>query len=305
MDESDLLYSDMPSVISEFDVIVIHKPSFILWKVAKEARKQNKIVIYDTDDYDAELYSEYYLKYWLQNSGDHLKKIVALCDGVTVSSAPLARVMQQFGKPVAVVDNGYDTDLSEYQIENLPYFTGLDGEWLKIVFGGSTGHARDIELFLRLGVIEALSEHKIDWYFHGVFNGPPQTKHVGNSEVKFLPGEDISSYLQSFYFNADILIAPLVIDKFNDCRSTIKLIEAGLAGIPAVVSNVESYRGFSEGVTLVENTTEQWVDALQSLILSAEVRESHGNANKNAVYARHTAAHITQQRVDFYENFRV
>jgi glycosyltransferase involved in cell wall biosynthesis len=302
MDESDLLFSDMPGLISPFDVIVIHKASFNLFRVAEEAHKQGKIVVYDTDDNDDELYAKHYLRHWVTDSKRWRDKVIEHCSGITCTSVPLMRALHHYGKPSAVIDNGYDLTLDEYQVQHIPYFTGLDGEWLKICFGGSTGHDRDVSEWLRLGIIEALSEFKIDWYFYGVLEGGPQLKNVGNSQVRFLPGEDISSYMQSFYTNADIAIAPLLQDTFNACRSTIKLQEAGIAGIPIVVSDVESYRGFSDGVTLVDNTKEKWVDALRTLIIDGDVRKLHGQQNRNAAYARHSAEYLTKQRIEFYEN---
>ena len=162
MDESDLTYSDMSNVINPFDVIVIHKPSPALLAVAQEARKQGKILIYDTDDNDDELYDEYYVKWWIADAKKYMDGIINLCDGITCTSEPLARALHHYGKPVAVIDNGYDLALEQYQVQHLPYFTGLDGEWLKIVFGGSRGHARDIAQWLQLGIIEELREYKID-----------------------------------------------------------------------------------------------------------------------------------------------
>lgn len=300
MDESDLVYSDIEDIISEFDILVIHKPSYILCEAAKMAKKYMSTVIYDTDDHDDALFGEYYLRAYMQDMKRWRDEIMEIADGVTVTTEPLARVMHQYGKPVAIFPNGYDATLSEYNIQKLPYFEGVEKPWLKIVYGGSVGHARDLEMFFRLGVVEALEEHRIDWFFYGALNGPEIHRETKNGSVIFSPGKDIRTYLSELYTDADILIAPLVQDEFNICRSPIKPIEAGIVGIPAVVTDTESYRNFSPGTYCVQNTKQGWLDALIPLIESEDLRKTAGRENRLAYKERYTASNIINQAVNFY-----
>lgn len=70
----------------------------------------------------------------------------------------------------------------------------------------------------------------------------------------------------------DLYIAPLA-GNYDDRRSSLKKIEAGMAGIPFVATNAPPYQDCGGGSILVENKSSAWVDAISSLIDSREERE--------------------------------
>ena len=303
IDERDLAYSDAPSLLESVDVVVIHQASSALYEYARKAAGKGIPVVFDTDDYNERLYDQYRIIGYMQEFVERTYDTIALSKAVTCSSHPLADRLEKHGRPVHVVDNGYDYALDNYNIHHEPYYQNSQGEWIKIVYGGSTGHARDIAMFLDLGVIEALKDYRIDWHFYGVVNGPAMRRNVSNtSTVFFSPGADITEYIQKFYADASALIAPLVIDEFNHCRSRIKPVEAGIVGIPAIVSNVESYRGFSDGTVCVENTAEDWVRAITSVIEDKDRRAAMGRENRAAAREYHNARYLTQRRIEVYES---
>lgn len=71
----------------------------------------------------------------------------------------------------------------------------------------------------------------------------------------------------------DIGIAPLIDDKFNRSKSHIKWLEYTMKHIPTVASNVEPYRGITEGVTgLLCDTPDDWYTKLKLLIKDKKLR---------------------------------
>ena len=97
----------------------------------------------------------------------------------------------------------------------------------------------------------------------------------------------------------DIALVPLVDDNFNHSKSAIKWLEYAAAGVAPVFSDVSVYRDVvDQGRTglLVRNTSEAWLEALESLIgdpalrrqiartAQAEVLKHYSLAGKAALY---------------------
>ena len=60
------------------------------------------------------------------------------------------------------------------------------------------------------------------------------------------------------YDQFDIAIAPLEDNRFNRCKSNLKIIEAGMKGLPIFVQNIHPYIDDTKGVYKVAN----WKDAI-------------------------------------------
>jgi hypothetical protein len=61
------------------------------------------------------------------------------------------------------------------------------------------------------------------------------------------------------YDQFDIAIAPLVDNKFNRHKSNLKIIEAGMKGLPIFAQGIHPYTDEAKGIFKVDN----WVAALQ------------------------------------------
>lgn len=77
----------------------------------------------------------------------------------------------------------------------------------------------------------------------------------------------------------DVAVSPLVDDRFNSCKSAIKLLDYAALGLPTVASRHEAYLAAfagDHGVAIVDNTHDAWVDALSRLITDADARHRAG-----------------------------
>lgn len=85
----------------------------------------------------------------------------------------------------------------------------------------------------------------------------------------------------------DIGIAPLAKNRFNECKSDLKLIEYGAWGLPYVASDVSPYRGYHEDTGgqfgFVCKTSDQWEQALRCLIEEPDVRRHMGGKHRGHV----------------------
>lgn len=68
----------------------------------------------------------------------------------------------------------------------------------------------------------------------------------------------------------DLGLAPLVAGRFNDCKSSIKVLDYAALGLPALASDVEAYRDVAlvegESAFRVENSPQAWADRIHALM---------------------------------------
>jgi glycosyltransferase involved in cell wall biosynthesis len=114
--------------------------------------------------------------------------------------------------------------------------------------------------------------------------------------------QGIEWYIHNLYYDATALFAPLVQDNFNGYRSTLKLVEAGVAGKTIVASRVESYEEYEgrSGVVLVDNRKEQWYNAFRAIIDHPEHRQHLAAINHQTVKREYDAKVLTDKRIQYY-----
>lgn len=87
-------------------------------------------------------------------------------------------------------------------------------------------------------------------------------------------------------------LIPLDYSIFSSCKSPIKYFDYASASIPAICSNVPPYSDYvvhDQTGLLVENTTEAWISATETLIQSTTKRQALAQAAREYVIATHLA----------------
>jgi len=79
-----------------------------------------------------------------------------------------------------------------------------------------------------------------------------------NFQANYVEAMDVFNYGQ-LYDQFDIAIAPLVPNKFNTMKSNLKIIEAGLKGLPIFVQDIHPYTDDAKGIFKVN----EWADAIK------------------------------------------
>jgi processive 1,2-diacylglycerol beta-glucosyltransferase len=279
---------NMDHVVHKYDVLIFHKqhPEFIA--LAEYAKSYGKIVVYDADDYDGELYGSHYVEHFFLDLKVKPEDLFPFADGYTLGSGSLLKYFDG-----AVIPNGFDLP----PIVKRPYFDGFT----KVSWGGGTNHFRDIEMLLKLGVLQELCNTlPVDFHFYGM--------GTINSERKFNVGSiftgkasQITQYIHNLYGDASFTIAPLIQDEFNNNRSTLKLVEAGFAQCTCIASDVETYRDYQGDVTLVNNTPDEWYDALHYAITNPEETKQRGVNNSIHAEQFYNAKTLTEKRITYFE----
>jgi hypothetical protein len=74
----------------------------------------------------------------------------------------------------------------------------------------------------------------------------------------------------------DLALAPLEHNRFNECKSNLRLLEYGACGFPVVASDIRCYREDGLPVTLVRNRFKDWVDAIRSHVHDLDASRQAG-----------------------------
>lgn len=106
----------------------------------------------------------------------------------------------------------------------------------------------------------------------------------------------------------DILIAPLVNNKFNNFKSNIKQVEAATRKLPIVCSDVLPYNveGINnENCILIKSSKNQkrdWAKSLKKLILDKDYRERIGNKLHEDLSNNYNLINVTEKRAELYKS---
>jgi len=163
---------------------------------------------------------------------------------------------------------------------------------------GTLAHGADFRDLLEPALSRLLSEHS--------FLRVSLCGHVDSAALKesFPDQVDHQEYLsdREAYFwmlaNSDINVAVLRKNKFNDCKSELKWIEASAFGVPSAVSDVAGFCETLSGgtdVIRVAGDADSWYRALKQLVEDSSLRESLGSAASRRVAHLYNPSRLGKQ----------
>jgi glycosyltransferase involved in cell wall biosynthesis len=249
---------EMPSIIE----VERQSPDVIILQGRYNAGKIGDIVqvksysramrIYELDDYVARIPEKNeHTRNMPDNIEALMRKGIAMCDRVVVSTHALACALSDMHHDIRVVPNMLAPNLwshlkSQRRTSNKP----------RIGWGGGTSHRGDLELIA--DVVRELAD-EVEWVFFGMC--PDLLRPYVH---EFHPGVSLSSYPQKLAsLNLDLALAPLEFHIFNDCKSNLRLLEYGACGYPVICSDTEAYRGHLPATRVLSNSTDEWLQAIR------------------------------------------
>lgn len=206
-----------------------------------------KFIVVDQDDCFDEI-PKTHIAYNLLGAGnpeqkDITRRCMAMADVVTVSTPQLKKYYSEFN-PV-VISNGWS-------LENEGWSKVIKKDSFVIGWAGTITHREDFKL-AQQGIMDILNEFPqikivigVDEEIYKRFTKIPEKQKV---YVPMLTYPKYIYLVKSF----NVLLAPLVNDKFNQFKSDIKLVEAGAACIPWVASPIENYKDWQLGGTITND----------------------------------------------------
>ena len=181
-----------------------------------------------------------------------VRTCLSLADRLVVTSESLADELSGFISDVRIVPNHLDARIWDA----LESRRGC-GLKPRVGWAGAMQHHGDLEV-LADAVRETADE--VDWIFMGMCPEflRPYVKEV-HEYVAF------SAYPETLAkLNLDLAVAPLERNRFNRCKSNLRILEYGAMGWPVIASDIEPYR--EAPVHLVSNQTRAWVNAIREHI---------------------------------------
>lgn len=225
-----------------------------------------------------------------------LEQSIAAANVVTVATPGLADAYRPLAQSIAILPSAWSraqweqggisstSGLPPFAVEDLPPSPlagegrgeGKDGNHTGTVLGwaGTTTHRVDIQE-MRVGVLRALEQRP---QARLVIIGDPGVyqvfKTLPAAQCTYRPGVPFAQY-PKLLAEFDILLAPLEDNAFNRAKSDLKLLEAGICGIPWVASPLPAYRDWGVG-GLFAATPDEWEQALLRLMDDADLRRRLG-----------------------------
>ena len=243
-------------------------------------------LVYEIDDlliYDEiPLYNIAKPHYSYERVGNSVKEIMEMCDLITVSTEFLGDVYQKafkIPKEKFVIVPNY---LPRWWIGEAMNVDRQMNLWRntrnqpRIAFCCSTNHFdvqnknNGVDDFTHLIPWIKANINKYKFIFVGGF--PQQLKEeIQQKKVEFQPPSDLLNYPREIQLrNIDLLVAPLIDNTFNKCKSNIKFLEFSALGIPMAGQNILTYNKYTD---VVFNDANQLDNIVHQLFFSTNAEK--------------------------------
>ncbi|MBR5754253.1 MAG: glycosyltransferase [Erysipelotrichaceae bacterium] len=235
--------------------------------VSKIAKKAGKKCIYVMDDdlLNVPSYLSSAPYYMLPSTKHNIRTIMSNCDTFLTPSKVL---LEKYGE-----DFKYKYNIAEPSLNRIRKKEKNDK--IKIGFAGSIDRAQDLNDILKDAMKQIIEKYgsRIEVEIMGA--KPDFVDELGITHLPYQDGYDAyTAYMAKC--NWDIGLAPMPISEFHRCKYFNKYVEYASFGIAGIYTDCEPYiygiRDRENGL-LVNNTTEEWVDAISELIENDKLRK--------------------------------
>ena len=258
----------------EYDTIMVQRLSdWESYYVLEKLKKAGKHIVYDIDDDIFSLTPDNPAFHVIgRDNQQAAAACMKLADKVTTTTDVLANRLRQIVDDISpeVIPNAMDTRDGWLPTEE----TGSPDEWKRIFWQGSAPHEQDWGVCIE-AVDRIMGKHKnvrlvlLGYLPQCVIARIEQPHWKGR--VEHIGFNDPETYFDIIHHvRADVAVAPLQPQTFNEAKSPIKWLEATLIGIPVVASAMEPYASViedGEDGRLVPPDTDAWYRALEEMLL--------------------------------------
>ncbi len=288
-------------VAGNYDAWIIYRvPAFLeIIRFVKTANALGRPTIYEIDDFlfDPEHYPEDIEAFdgsmsteehnGLIMSASYTGGLARLCTHGLASTPSLAKELARYVKTGEVIVHRNALSAPHYKaIASIEKDDAARSPAIKLFYGSGTRAHKDFYSEVFIAALEIVMEKYGNVEFHavGYVDTANIEKRFPDRVFQSQPEWDISQYWNALS-EADINVAVLKKSLLTDCKSEIKWMEAGMLGIPSVVSEtatmMEIISDGSDGA--LASTKDDWVRQLSLLCENRELRESIGQAAKEKV----------------------
>jgi len=200
---------------------------------------------------------------WPSNVRRKVKELFQFSDRVVVANEALAEEFRKMTDEIIVVPNY----LENWRWGALTMPAKSERGKLRVGWAGGREHVSDLQFILP--VVEALHK-EVDWIFMGEISESLESfVKESHSAVQF------DLYPQTLAnLDLDLAIAPLGRNKFNECKTNLRLLEFGIMGWPVICTDILPYQGAP--VTRVANNVNEWIRVIREKINEPDALKKEG-----------------------------
>lgn len=317
-----------------------------IFKVFENLKKEGIKIILDLDDY-WRLPMSHALYQRMEKSYKTLTSRLSVADLITTTTKYLAGKISKYNRNVVVLSNAVNPKESQFipkkieserirityiggssHQEDLKYLRGIFGKLFtstssmnvktQMVLCGFNNQSRNIntgeitkEKFPKVWMeCEHIftNGYMVDEDYQHYLLHPIETEYpnVEDKPYRRIWTKDISQY-GTCYNHADIVLAPLVDNEFNQLKSQLKVIEAGFHKKPLIVSDILPYQldCINEKNSLVVQegkAHKDWFKNIKRLVTEPNLCQDLGEALYETVKDKYDLNRITKLRRQVYQN---
>lgn len=258
-----------------------------------------KLVV-DIDDY-WELFDQHLSAkgYRQHRVGSVIKNYIKHADLVTTTHNRLYLEIIKINKNCEILPNGLPFDKDQFTSVKIPHDT------INIIHTGSITHFPDIKQLKapmrQLAKSKSFRESTKmilcgwndfnKWHWQQMADIYTADKKL-NYEI--LHSMNVELYM-NFYNEADMLVVPMLDNKFNRLKSNLKALEAGAKRIPILAYNRDPYADIPT-IFHVDN----WEQDIKRMAFSKQMREDYGESNAEYVREHYDIFKINEARSAIY-----
>lgn len=275
------IYDFESSNLSWADVVVFQRDgSEYVAGLAEHLQKLGKKVVFEIDDLLTELppFLSHHAEA-MNKSLPFINKLLSSANAVSVSSEVLLQKFKSKNNNIFFVPN-----FSERVSQVASHFQ-VPASDIKIILASSDKVLVDV-------LLDPLKQLQSKYGFKIIVIGPPgeRLEKYGLDIVKKpnLGYADFKNFIATL--ENGIGLIPLDSSEFSSCKTAVKYFDYSICGIPSICSNVLPYKTVinngSSGF-LVSNDSGSWIQAIESLISSHELRSSLVENARSSVISNH------------------
>ncbi|MDD5396711.1 MAG: glycosyltransferase [Candidatus Moranbacteria bacterium] len=300
----------------KFQIFVFHRvlltPS--VKKLIEKIKAQGKKIIFETDDlvYDSK-YLQHMDYFKVMNSLERklyengvggeilVDPYVKVC---TTTTTFLAEKLREHGKKVFIVPNRLSKKDVKIANEIISHQSSVIKNTVRLgYFSGTLSHNKDFATITDVLMFIMEKNENVELFLVGPLDLENKLNKFG-ARIKQLPYVKREKHFVNLAA-VDINIVPLEMgNPFCESKSELKFFEAAIVGVPTVAAATQPFfEAIVDGVDgFVANDSEQWIEKLEKLINSSELRKSMGEKAREKAFEKYTTTNASNE--EYYEYLR-
>jgi glycosyltransferase involved in cell wall biosynthesis len=135
-----------------------------------------------------------------------------------------------------------------------------------------------------------------------MYNNQKEYDNLINEPYRRVWTKPVTTYTTSYNL-FDVALAPLLVNEHNECKSNLKLIEAGFHHMPLIAQNISQYReidGTNGFLIHKKDGIYGWYEAIKYFIDNPEQIAIMGENLYNTVKDKYDIKNVSKIRIDLY-----